>query len=135
MRNGVIMGAAVVAIYLASFVFAGGVAAQDGAKRTELGEGSVLEGPRSSVEVWLEKPMSTGAQAELRLVGNPSGSSFSSTIAEAAREENDDLVPMALATFGVAVAAMVVGLAAYLLRLRLGLVQPPPAPEDLHESD
>ena len=129
------LGAVLMAMYVASLTFVGGVAAQDGAKAREPADGRLLEGTLSNVEMWLEEPMSTGGDAELRLVDNQSGSNWSSTIADAAREENDDLVPMALATLGVAVAAMVVGLAAYLLRVRLGLVQPPPPPEERHESD
>jgi methionine-rich copper-binding protein CopC len=62
------------------------------------------------------------------------GGSFSFTIADSAQEENDDLVPIALATFGAAAAAAVVGLLAYVLRVQLGLVSPPPPPESQHGS-
>lgn len=46
---------------------------------------------------------------------------------DTAADENDDRVPVALATFGAAVAAVVVGSAGYLLRRWLGLIKPPPA--------
>jgi hypothetical protein len=43
-----------------------------------------------------------------------------------AEDEGNDRVLVSLATFGAAVAAVVVGSAGYLLRRRLGLVKPPP---------
>jgi hypothetical protein len=47
---------------------------------------------------------------------------------------NDHLVTMMLATFGVAGAAVVIGLLAYLLRVRLGLVTAPPPPGEGHDT-
>lgn len=47
-------------------------------------------------------------------------------------DENDDRVPVELATFGAAVTAVVVLSAGYLLRRRLGLVKPPPAQDQEH---
>ena len=41
-------------------------------------------------------------------------------------DEDDDRVLVALATFGAAVTAVLVGSAGYLLRRRLGLIKPPP---------
>jgi len=58
--------------------------------------------------------------------GHEETGSFSFAVADQAREENDDLVPIALGTFGAAAGMIVVGTLGYLLRARLGLVKPPP---------
>ena len=134
-RNGLIIGAVVVAMCVGSLAFAGGAVAQEGAWRMEPAAGVVVEGLASRAEVWLEEPASTRREGELRAVQDQSGSSWPSTIAEPDSGENEDLVPMVLATFGVAAATMVVGLVAYLVRARLGLVKPAPPREEPHGSD
>jgi hypothetical protein len=55
-------------------------------------------------------------------------------VGDSSNERNDDLVTIALATFGAAGAAMVVGLLGYLGRARLGLVKAPPPPEQEHST-
>jgi methionine-rich copper-binding protein CopC len=179
MRNGLIIVAALVVGAVSSLMFVAAVGAQNPIKRTEPVAGAVLESPPSNVDVWLEEPLSTEAEAQLKVVHSQSGTrmdlaaasldrgdpthlkvplprdlgsgkyvvswavfsggyetegSFSFTVLNTSRVSNDDRVTVALATFGVAAAAVVVGLLAYLLRLRLGLVKPPPPPEEPHGS-
>ena len=115
MRKWLIVGGAVVAVVVTSSVLTVGVGAQRLTAPTEPAHGEALLQPDLGPE---------SSERSLR-----------SARAEPAAEENDDLVPVALATFGVAAAAMGVGALAYLVRLRLGLVKPPPAPpEERHES-
>jgi methionine-rich copper-binding protein CopC len=140
-RNCLITLAALVVGAASSLMLAPGVAAQNPIKSTEPVAGAVLESPPSSVEVWLEEPLSTEAKAGLRVLHNQSETRVdlpAALPAEAAANpptgDNDDRVTVALATFGAAAAAVVVGLLAYLLRVRLGLVKPPPPPEEPHGS-
>jgi hypothetical protein len=60
--------------------------------------------------------------------------SLSFSAAQVSSQGNDDLVAVALITFGVAVGAMAVMSLGYLLRVRLGLVKPPPPPDEQHGS-
>jgi methionine-rich copper-binding protein CopC len=62
--------------------------------------------------------------------GREYSGTYSFTVGASADEGNDNLVTMALATFGAAGAAVVLGLAAYLVRVRLGLVKAPPGEGD-----
>jgi hypothetical protein len=66
--------------------------------------------------------------------GREDRGSYSFTVGDSSNERNDDLVTIALATFGAAGAAMVVGLLGYLGRARLGLVKAPPPPEQEHST-
>jgi methionine-rich copper-binding protein CopC len=66
--------------------------------------------------------------------GREDRGSYSFTVGDSSDERNDDLVTIALATFGAAGAAMVVGLLGYLGRARLGLVKAPPPPEQEHST-
>jgi methionine-rich copper-binding protein CopC len=67
--------------------------------------------------------------------GREYSGSYSFTVGESSSQSNDHLVTIALATFGAAGAAVVVGLLAYLLRVRLGLVKaPPPPPDEGHNT-
>lgn len=116
------------------WVFALPVGAIDAAQRAEAAAG--LSGPACSVEVWEGELAGSGAGIATWSVPAAGGEGHSDRLSpaevQAAREENDDLVPIALATFGVAAATMVAGLLAYLVRVRLGLVKPPPPPEERH---
>ena len=103
--------------------------AREGARAAENGAAS----PAASVRrEW--GPYCRDALLQPDLGPASSGRSLRSARAEPAAEENDDLVPVAVATFGVSAAAMGVGALAHLVRLRLGLVKPHPAPEEGHES-
>jgi hypothetical protein len=116
--------AALVVGVVSSLVLFSSVAARNSIERTGPITGAVLESPPSGgVQVWLEEPRP--AQAE---------GSFSFAAVNPSTEDNDDRVTIALATFGVAAAAVVVGLLGYLVRVRLGLVKPPPPPEEPHGS-
>lgn len=99
---------------VAMLLVASGVAAQNQAGWTDSAARPVLLSPSAG----------TGAGAD-----NQAGAAAFEA-AQPASEENDDLVTVALATFGVAVAAAAVGLVAYLVRVRLGLVAPPPPPPE-----
>jgi methionine-rich copper-binding protein CopC len=66
--------------------------------------------------------------------GREDTGSYSFTVSEPSNGSNDDLVTIALATFGAAGAAVVVGLVAYVLRVRFGLVKAPPPPEEGHST-
>ncbi len=99
---------------VAMLLVASGVAAQNQAGWTD-----------STVRLALLSPSSGAGESMDSSVGP---AAFEA--AQPASEENDDLVAVALATFGVAVAAAVVGLVAYLVRVRLGLVAPPPPPPE-----
>jgi hypothetical protein len=118
-KNGLIVMFLVVAC-LSSLAFIGGVAAQNPVERTEPPAGAML-GSGKYVVSWVVA--SGGYEAK---------GSFAFTVADQSKEENDNLVTIALATFGVAGAATVVGLLGYLLRVRLGLVKPPPPPDEVH---
>lgn len=56
------------------------------------------------------------------------------TAADSSSGRNDNLVEIALITFGAAAGAMAVLSLGYLLRVRLGLVKPPPPPSEQHGS-
>jgi hypothetical protein len=123
MRKGLIIVAALVVGAVSSLVFLSGVAAQNPTEGTGPIAGTVLGSPPSGVEVRLEEPWPAAAEGRVPFaVVNP------------AAADNDDRVTVALATFGVAAAAVVVGLLGYLVRVRLGLVKPPPPPEEPHGS-
>lgn len=89
---------------------------------------------------WAEPSLAADASFETSMVastaaprvdgGSVAGSQGSSDDNPA--EENDDRVPVELATFGAAVTVVVVLSAGYLLRRRLGLVKPPPAQDQEH---
>lgn len=116
--------AALVVGTVSSLVLFSSVAAQNAIERTGPIAGAVLESPASgAVQASLQEPRP--AQAE---------GSFSFAAVNPSTEDNDDRVTIALATFGVAAAAVVVGLLGYLLRVRLGLVKPPPPPKEAHGS-
>ena len=116
--------AALVVGAVSSLVVFSSVAARNSIERTEPIAGAALGSPPSGgIQEWLEGPRP--AQAE-------GSSSFAAV--NPSTEDNDDRVTIALATFGVAAAAVVVGLLGYLLRVRLGLVKPPPPPEEPHGS-
>jgi len=178
-RKRALVAMAMVVASLGAWIVAAGVAAQPLVERTEPAAGAVLERPPSSVDVWLEAPLSDGDEAELRVVHNQSGQrvdmgggrldpaepahlrvllrpdldpgkyvaswevlspneeakgSFSFTVADVSSQGNGDLVRVALATFGVAAGAMGVVFLGFLLRVRLGLVKPPPPPGEPHGS-
>lgn len=64
--------------------------------------------------------------------GREHGGSYSFTVSASSNETNDDLVTIALATFGAAGAAAALGTAGFLARMRLGLVKAPPPPDEGH---
>ena len=116
--------AALVVGAVSSLVFFSSVAARNSIERTGPIAGAALESPPSGgAHVWLEEPRPAEAEG-----------SFSVAAVNPSTEDNDDRVTIALATFGVAAAAVVVGLLGYLVRVRLGLVKPPPPPEEPHGS-
>jgi hypothetical protein len=103
----------------------------------DLAAASLDRGDPTHLKVPLPRDLGSGKYVVSWAVfsgGYETEGSFSFTVLNTSRVSNDDRVTVALATFGVAAAAVVVGLLAYLLRLRLGLVKPPPPPEEPHGS-
>ena len=66
--------------------------------------------------------------------GRQERGTYSFTVGDSSSGSNDDLVTIALATFGAAGAAVVVGLVAYFLRVRLGLAKAPPPSDEGHNT-
>lgn len=98
-------------------------------RRVDLGGASWDAGGSGHVKVQLRPDLTPGKYVVSWVVGadgREGGGSYSFMVREPLREGNDDLVTIALATFGVAAAAVVVGMVAYLARLRLGLAKAPP---------
>jgi methionine-rich copper-binding protein CopC len=86
-RNGLIVVGALVAGTLWALTSVPGVAAQNPIERTEPAAGAVLESPPSTVEVWLQEPLSTGAKADLQVVQSQSGARVD--MAAASLDESD----------------------------------------------
>jgi methionine-rich copper-binding protein CopC len=63
------------------------LAAQNPVERTKPAAGAVLESAPSSVEVWLQEPLSTGGRADLQVVQSQSGARVD--MAAASIDEND----------------------------------------------
>jgi len=66
--------------------------------------------------------------------GREDRGSYSFTVGDSSNESNDDLVTIALATFGAAGAALALGMVGYLARVRLGLVKARTPPEEGHST-
>jgi methionine-rich copper-binding protein CopC len=104
-------------------------------KHVDVGSAALDPNEPTHLEVQLRRDLGHGKCVVSWVVasgGHEAKGTFSFTVADQAKEENNNLVTIALATFGVAGAATVVGLLGYLLRVRLGLVKPPPPPDEVH---
>jgi methionine-rich copper-binding protein CopC len=86
-RNGLIVVGALVIGALWALTSVPRVAAQNPIERTKPAAGAVLESPPSSVEVWLQEPLSTGGRADLQVVQSQSGTRVD--MAAASLDEND----------------------------------------------
>ena len=119
-----------IAVFIVGLPLPPSIRAQVEPSRTDPPAGVRLYEPWAGGEIWSETPAvaSTGAP---RVDGEGVVGSYSFSVDDAAGED-DDRVPVALATFGAAVAAVLVLSAGYLLRRRLGLIKPPPTQDREH---
>lgn len=105
--------------------------------RVDLAAASLDKGDPTHLRVPLPRDLASGKYVVSWAVlsgGYETEGSFSFTVLSPSTGNNDDRVTIALATIGVAAAAVVVGVLGYLLRVWLGLVKPPPPPEEPHGS-
>jgi len=113
------------------------VAHSQSGTRVDLAAASVDKGDPTHLKVPLPRDLASGKYVVSWAVfsgGYETEGTFSFTVLNSSAPNNDDRVTVALGTFGVAAAAVMVGLLGYLLRVWLGLVKPPPPPQEPHGS-